>query len=67
MEKTMHLTRVISKYAWDADAKESRKFDLEDKYDPMNWDDFVNNLGYLAEGHKGQAITIKFMMEKEEE
>lgn len=67
MRKTMHLTRVISKYAWDPEAQESRKFDLEDTYDPMDWDDFVSNIGYLAEGHKGQTITIKFKMDKEEE
>ena len=27
----------------------------------------VNNIGYLLEGHKGQTITIKIKMEKEDE
>lgn len=67
MDKKYHLTRVIEKYGWDAERRESHKLTADDDYDPMNWDDFVNNIGYLLEGHKGQTITIKIKMEKEDE
>lgn len=62
-----HLKRILTKYGWDAEAKESKRFVIEDKYDPMIWDDVVNNIGYLVEGHKGETITFEIRMEKEGE
>ena len=62
-----HLTRILTQYGWDAEVKESRKYVIEDRYDPMCWDDVINNIGYLVEGHKGETVTFKITMEKEEE
>ncbi len=67
MSKAYHLTRVFEQYGWDDEAKTSRKLTANDKYDPMVWDDFINNIGYLVEGHKGQELTIKIKMVDEKE
>ena len=60
------LTRIIKKYGWDKDTTESRLFEIEDAYDPMDWDDLINNVGYLVGGHKGEDITIKIRAIEEE-
>lgn len=61
------FTRIISKYGWDPEAKESRRFEIDDNYDPMTWDDLINNIGYLVEGHKDETINIKIKTVKEDE
>ena len=66
MEK-YYLTRTITKYGWDEVAKETKKFTIDDKYDPMSWDDVINNIGYLVGGHKGEEVAFKIKMEKEEQ
>lgn len=62
------FTRIIEKYGWDEAAKESRKFTIEDVYDPLDWDDVVNVIGYTVQGHNGQTIKfcIKEVNEEEE-
>lgn len=60
------LTRIIKKYGWDSDTSETRKFEIEDVYDPMDWDDLINNVGYLVGGHKGEDINIKIRAIEEE-
>ena len=67
MAKNFHLTRQISKYAWDPDLKESRKLEYDDKYDVMDWDDLISNIGYLLEGHKGQDVHVILRQDKDEE
>ena len=67
MKTPYHLTRVISKYGWDPDLKESRRLEYEDKYDALSWDDFIGNVGYLLEGHKGQELTIKIKLDGDAE
>ena len=63
-EKNITMTRILEQYGYAGD--EFKKCKITDKYDPMDWDDFVSVLGYLAEGHRGQTITIEFSMKKEE-
>lgn len=59
------LTRIYVKYGWNSDSNESKKFEIEDEYDPMDWDDLTNNIGYLLEGHKGQDVILKIRGEEE--
>ena len=61
------FTRIIKKYGWDKDTTESRMFEIEDTYDPMDWDDLINNVGYLVGGHAGQDIIVKIRAIQEEE
>lgn len=61
------FTRIIRKYGWDEATSESKRFEIEDTYNPMDWDDLINNIGYLTEGHKGEDIIIKVRAIEEEE
>lgn len=61
------LTRIIKKYGWNAEHAETRAFEIEDTYDPMDWDDLINNVGYLVGGHAGQDIIVKIRAIQEEE
>ena len=65
--KKYHMTRIISKYRWNSEKKESEEVTINDVYDPMDWDDLVSNIGYLVEGHKGEEVAFKIKMEKEEQ
>ena len=60
------FTRIIKKYGWDKDTTESRMFEIEDTYDPMDWDDLIDVIGYTVEGHKGEDVTIKIRAIEEE-
>lgn len=66
-EKKYHMTRIIDKYGWNIERKESEKITINDAYDPMDWDDLISNIGYLVEGHKGNTITLEIKMDKEDE
>lgn len=66
-EKKYHMTRIISKYGWNSEKKESEKVTINDAYDPMDWDDLISNIGYLVEGHKGNTITLEIKMDKADE
>lgn len=66
-EKKYHMTRIIDKYEWNSERKESEKITINDAYDPMDWDDLISNIGYLVEGHKGSVITLEIKMDKEDE
>ena len=66
-EKKYHMTRIINKYGWNSERKESERITINDAYDPMDWDDLISNIGYLVEGHKGNTITLEIKMDKEDE
>ena len=66
-EKKYHMTRIIDKYGWNSERKESERITINDAYDPMDWDDLISNIGYLVEGHKGNTITLEIKMDKEDE
>lgn len=66
-EKKYHMTRIIDKYGWNSERKESERITINDAYDPMDWDDLISNIGYLVEGHKGNKITLEIKMDKEDE
>ena len=66
-EKNITMSRILKKLIWDKDYSSHDEVVIKDTYDAMDFDDFVNILGYMLNGHKGQTITIEMKMDKEDE
>lgn len=60
------LTNILTKRIYNTeDYTKYEEITIEDRYAPMNWDDFINMIGYLAEGHKGYTVSINIRAEEE--